>query len=215
MRRKVVLLGQDIGYSASPAIHAVAFASVGIDAEYAIRDIGPEELPEAVAALRQDAFLGANVTIPHKRAVVSLVDRRSSEVDRLGAANTLVHIGAELVAYNTDLPALRDEIADLRSGPFGAALILGAGGASAAARAALEDLGWSDVRVLSRDRWPDLEDELAVAGLLINATPIGTAGDDSPVPASMLRPDLAVLDLVYRPSPTRLVRDARKSGAPA
>jgi shikimate dehydrogenase len=215
VKRHVALLGRGIGYSASPAIHNAAFAAVGIDAEYTLRDVSDDELPAAVGNVRTAAYLGANVTTPHKRAVCSLADRRSADVERLGAANTLVHIGGELIAYNTDLAAIRDELADLKPQPFGAAVILGAGGASAAAQAALADLGWDDVRVLDRSRWAQMEAELAGAGIVVNATPIGTGSDDSPVPAAWLRPNLAVFDLVYRPSPTRVVREARATGAPA
>ncbi len=215
MKRQVALLGRGIGYSASPAIHNAAFAAVGIDAEYMLLDVGDSELAAAVQDLRTAAYLGANVTTPHKRAVCSLVDRRSPDVERLGAANTLVHIGGELIAYNTDLAAIRDELADLKPQPFEAAVILGAGGASAAARAALADLRWDDIRVLDRSRWAQMEAELAVAGLVVNATPIGTGTDDSPVSDAWLRRDLAVFDLVYRPSPTRLVREARATGGPA
>jgi shikimate dehydrogenase len=81
-------------------------------------------------------------------------------------------------------------------------------------QAALADAGAS-VEVLDRSRWAALAKLLATADLLVNATPIGTESDECPVPAGVLRRDLAVLDLVYRPSPTRLVRDARSAGARA
>jgi shikimate dehydrogenase len=68
---------------------------------------------------------------------------------------------------------------------------------------------------VDRQRWPELPTLLADADLLVNATPIGTGSDETPIEADSLRPDLAVLDLVYRPTPTRLVREARAIGAPA
>ena len=92
------------------------------------------------------------------------------------------------------------------------AVVLGNGGASRAVRDALEELE-VDVDVVDRGRWPELPSLLADANLLVNATPVGTASDDSPIPARLLRADLAVLDLVYRPTPTRLVREARGVGA--
>ena len=215
MTRRVVLLGQGIGYSASPAIHNAAFAVAGIDVKYSLCDIGAEEVMRAVEEIRTANYLGANVTAPYKRTVCSLVDRRSDDVQRLGVANTLVHIGAQLIAYNTDLAAVREELADLLPQTGGTAVILGAGGASAAVQAALADLGWRDLRAIDRGHWAGIEDELGVADLVVNATPIGTGSDESPVPPAWLRPDLAVFDLVYRPSPSRLVRDARATGAPA
>jgi shikimate dehydrogenase len=209
---QVVLLGHHIGYSASPAMHNAAFAALGIDARYELADVPSDALADAVAALRAVERLGANVTQPHKLAVCDLVDELSPEVRRLGAANTIVRSGDRLVAHNTDLPALAAELAAL--GRFGRAVILGAGGASRAAQAALADAG-AVVEVVDRARWHELPNALATADLMVNATPIGTGSGETPVPASLLRPDLAVLDLVYRPTPTRLVREALAAGANA
>jgi len=207
-----VLLGHHIGYSASPAMHNAAFAALGIAARYELEDVSADALADAVAALREPGRIGANVTQPHKQAVCDLVDVLAPEVERIGAANTIVRSGDRLVAHNTDLPAAAGEIADL--GGFRSAAILGAGGASRAVQAALADAG-TYVAVIDRATWRMLADVLSTADLLVNATPIGTGSDDSPVPAGVLRPDLAVLDLVYRPSPTRLVLDARAIGAQA
>jgi shikimate dehydrogenase len=208
----VVLIGQHIGYSASPAIHNAAFAASGIDARYELADVTSERLTDAVDELRGPGRIGANVTQPHKLAVCDLVDELAPDVERLGAANTIVRHGSRLTAHNTDLPALAAELADL--GSFRTAVVLGAGGASRAAQAALTDAGVI-VQVVDRAGWTTLPDVLADVDLVVNATPIGTGADESPVPASLLRPDLAVLDLVYRPSPTRLVREARAAGAAA
>jgi shikimate dehydrogenase len=209
---RVVLLGHHIGYSASPAMHNAAFAAVGMDARYDLADVAPDALADAVAALRAPDRLGANVTQPHKLAVCDLVDELAPEVRRLGAANTILRSGDRLVAHNTDLPAVAVELAAL--GPFERVVILGAGGASRAAQAALADAG-ALVDVIDRSRWQELPDALAAADALVNATPIGTGSDETPVPSDLLRPDLAVLDLVYRPSPTRLVREALAAGANA
>jgi shikimate dehydrogenase len=207
----VVLLGHGIGYSASPAMHDAAFAACGIDARYELADVPPDGLAGAVARLREPDRMGANVTKPHKLAVCSLVDELASEVRRLGAANTIVRAGDRLVARNTDLAALA---AELPVRPR-RAVVLGAGGASRAAVAALEDAGCPDIRVVGRRSWSTLPETLHDMELVINATPIGTASEETPIPAEHLRRDLAVLDLVYRPSPTRLVREARAAGAEA
>lgn len=207
-----VLIGHRIGYSASPAMHDAAFAAVGMDARYELVDVPADALFGAVAALRGPERIGANVTQPHKLAVCELVDELSPDVDRLGAANTVLRSGSRLVAHNTDLPALQAELADF--GSFHAAVVLGVGGASRAVQAALADAGAS-VEVVDRSRWHSLPHLLPAADLLVNATPVGTASDESPVPAELLGKDLAVLDLVYRPSPTRLVREARAAGATA
>jgi shikimate dehydrogenase len=214
MTALVVLLGEGIGYSASPAVHNAAFAALGFDARYELRDVPAAQLASEVAALRGTDRLGANVTKPHKMAVCDLVDELAPEVERLSAANTIVRNGDRLVAHNTDLRALKTELRELAGAPR-RALVLGAGGASRAAVAALEDLRHEPV-VLTRATWNRLSDEMQRADLLINATPIGTQDSAAtPVPAELLRPDLAVLDLVYRPSPTRLVREAQAIGAQA
>lgn len=209
MTALAVLLGHEIGYSASPAMHNAAFAALEIDARYELRDVDADALPAEVEALRAADRIGANVTKPHKVAVCDLVDELGPEVQRLGAANTIVRLGDRLVARNTDLPALSAEL------PPGVrhAVVLGAGGASRAVVDALLVAGCEDVVVVDRGRWPSLPEALQMADLLVNATPIGTGSGETPVPAELLRAEMAVLDLVYRPSPSRLVRDARAAGA--
>jgi shikimate dehydrogenase len=211
MTALAVLLGHGIGYSASPAIHNAAFAALELDARYELRDVAADGLEAEVEALRAGDRIGANVTKPHKVAVCNLVDDVGPEVRRLGAANTIIRYGDRLVARNTDLPALRAEL------PPGVrrAVVLGSGGASRAAVDALKDAGCSAVVVVDRARWSNMPGALMTADLLVNATPIGTDSDETPVPAGLLRPGVAVLDLVYRPSPTRLVREARAAGARA
>lgn len=211
MTALAVLLGQGIGYSASPAMHNAAFAALEADARYELRDVEPHELAAEVAALRAGDRIGANVTRPYKTTICALVDELGPEVKRLGAANTIVRYGERLVAHNTDLPALRAEL------PPGIrrAVVLGSGGASRAAVDALHAAGCEGVLVIDRARWANLPGALMTADLMVNATPIGTDADDTPVPANLLRREMAVLDLVYRPSPSRLVRDARAAGARA
>jgi len=207
-----VLLGHHIGYSASPAMHNAAFAELGMDARYELADVPTDDLAAAVDGLRGPDRLRANVTQPHKLAVCELVDALSPEAERLRAANTIMRDGDRLVGHNTDLPALAAELAGM--GPVSAAAVLGVGGASRAVQAALADAGVTTFAV-DRRRWEAIPDILAECQLLVNATPIGTGSDESPVREELLRPDLAVLDLVYRPSPTRLVREARAVGATA
>jgi shikimate dehydrogenase len=206
-----VLLGRGIGYSASPAMHNAAFAALGMDARYELRDVDPASLGGEVTALLHDGRIGANVTQPHKIAVCELVDELGSEVRRLGAANTIVRDGDRLIARNTDLEALVNELPPR----VDRAVVLGAGGASRAVVAALQDIGCQQTLVIDRARWANLPGALVTADLLVNATPLGTDSNETPVPADLLRPDLRVVDLVYRPAPTRLVREARESGAAA
>jgi shikimate dehydrogenase len=211
MSGRVLLLGQHIGYSASPAIQNAAFQAFRLALRYELADVPSEALPAAIAGLRHEA--GANVTQPHKVAAMALVDELATDAERAGALNTIVSDDGRLIGYNTDLPAIAAELAELAPDAR-RAIVLGSGGASHAVVAALADAG-ATTTVVTRQQWDDLPNLLRDADLLVNATPIGTASDVSPLPAEWLRPDLAVLDLVYRPSPTRLVREARAAGARA
>jgi shikimate dehydrogenase len=211
------VLGHRIGHSASPAMMAAAFSALGLPHRYVIADVSDEDLAEAVDLLRDDGFGGANVTAPHKVAVAGLVDSRSPDAERAGAVNTIVKHGARLIGHNTDLPALVEAVQRLCPDGVGVAVVLGAGGAARSVALALEVAGASGVTLLARSdgTWEEMRDRLAAADIVVNATPIGTQIDESPVVTELLRPALAVLDLVYRPSPTRLVREARAAGARA
>ncbi len=213
MTERVVLVGRDIGYSASPAMHDAAFTELGLDWRYELADVPADALPEIVRQLHHGEFAGANVTKPYKAAVMPLLDALSEAAERVAAVNTIVRSAdGRLLGDNTDLPALASELA--RLGSFQQAVVLGRGGAARTAAAALADAGAS-VRLVGRDGWATLPALLESADLLVNATPVGTAEDVSPVPAELHRPGLSVLDLVYRPSPTRLVREAGATGADA
>jgi shikimate dehydrogenase len=211
------LLGQGIAYSASPAMMAAAFGALGLPHRYVLADVPAEDVLGTVAQLRAADAGGANVTVPHKAAVAALMDEVSDIAREADAVNTVVREGDRLVGHNTDMPATVEAISRMRPAGVGHALILGAGGVSRAVRLALAKVGVERVSVLRRSdgSMGRLADEITTADLLVNATPVGTGSDESPVPANLLRDDLAVLDLVYRPSPTRLVRDARSVGAAA
>jgi shikimate dehydrogenase len=216
----VRLIGRHIYYSASPQMHAAAFAALGLPHRYEMADVPVADLPRVVAGLREPDSLGANVTVPHKAAVLELLDEVEPLARRAEAVNTIVRRKGRLLGFNTDIPAMTDEIRLLRPTPR-QAVILGKGGGARAVSIALEAIGAGQVTLVSRSgdddsvAWERLPEVLREADLLVNATPVGTDADESPVSAKLLRKDLAVLDLVYRPSPTRLVRDARAAGAPA
>lgn len=216
----VRLIGQDIGYSASPVMQMAAFRALDLPHDYLLMDISATDLPRTVGALRESDSLGANVTRPHKAAVAGSMDELDPVARELGAVNTVVRREDQLVGYNTDLPALIDAISDLRASACHA-VVLGAGGASRAVVRALTESGAQWITVVARRAaraaitWDRLPAILPHADLLVNATPVGTDPEDTPLPQELLHGGLAVLDLVYRPSPTRLVREARAAGAPA
>jgi shikimate dehydrogenase len=211
------LLGHGIAYSASPAMMNAAFGALGLPHRYVLADIAPSDVEATVTDLRAADAGGANVTVPHKGAVAALMDDVSDVAREADAVNTVVRDGSRLVGHNTDMPATIEAIRRLRPNGVGHVLILGAGGVSRAVQLALNRVGVERVTVLRRSdgSMARLAAEIATADLLVNASPVGTGTDESPVAADLLRSDLAVLDLVKRPSPPRLARDASAAGGAA
>jgi len=215
-----------------------AFDELGVDARYELWDKPPIDLADAVAELRTDDFLGANVTIPHKERVVPMVDRLTEEASATGAVNTITREGKRLVGHNTDVAGLKvalDKLVGRQKMPK-QAVILGAGGGSRAVVYGLIREGFQRIVVFNRHLhraeglvkhfgrtaahmelrampWHDsiLESEIAKTKVLINATSIGLTSDASPIPAEFLNDELLVLDLIY--AKTRLLRDAHAAGA--
>src|SRR3989442_7474152 len=118
-RRRVVLIGQGITYSASPAMQSAAFASIGLDWTYELSDVPPAQLAGAVTALRTPAYAGANVTIPHKVAVIPLLDGLDSQAEATGAVNTIRREGSRLLGSNTDVAGIEGALGEVGLGPEG------------------------------------------------------------------------------------------------
>jgi len=237
MTKRVVLIGHPVAHSLSAAMQQAAFDHLGIDAAYELWDRPPADLAEALAELRTDEFLGANITIPHKERVVPLVDRQTEEAHATGAVNTLTREGKKLVGHNTDVAGFKlalDKLVGRQKMPR-YAVVLGAGGGARAVVHSLVREGFQRVIVFNRHLhrgeqlvkhfgrsaahmdlrampWHEsiIEAELSKSKVLINATSIGLGDDASPIPAQILTPDLFVLDLIYRP--TRLLREAASAG---
>jgi shikimate dehydrogenase len=237
MTKRVVLIGHPVAHSLSGAMHQAAFDKLGIDARYELWDRAPGTLAEAIAELRTEDFLGANITIPYKERVVPLVDRQTDEAHITGAINTLTKEGRKLVGHNTDVVGFKtalDKAVGKQKMPRHA-VILGAGGGSRAVVSALIREGFQRVIVFNRHLhraeamvkhfsksaahmelrampWHEsiIEAELAKTKVLINATSIGLLADETPIPAEILRPELLVLDLIY--AQTRLLREAASAG---
>ena len=233
------LIGDPVAHSLSPVLHNAAFAHVGMDARYELWPTPATALAERVESLRAPDVLGANVTLPHKRAVLALLDRVEPAVDVIGAANTIIRAeNGMLVGDNTDMPAV---LATLREDagyePEGqTAVILGASGAARAAAVALIHANIARVLVVNRtlERAEELladvlaavdadpllfactpdaldQDVLHKATLIVNATSLGWHGNETPLAATLIPPDALVFDMVYRQ--TQLLRDAAARGA--
>lgn len=220
----VCLLGNPISHSLSPHLHSAAFAACGIDAVYVACAV--TDVPAAVGGLRALGAIGANVTVPHKRAVWEVVTRRTDEAALIGAANTLFRDETgEWVAENTDAVGLLHVlIDDVRLAADDGVVVLGAGGAARAAAVAVGRVG-ARVRVEARRTSAAAEVQaLAVTAgarhlptdatptLVINATPLGLHGERLPERFHHLADGQAALDLTYGANPSPFVADARARG---
>lgn len=229
------VIGDPVAHSLSPALHQPALDLLGIPATYERWHTSAAEVPQRVESLRAADVLGANVTVPHKLAVMGLVDEVSHTAQRAGAVNTIVNRNGRLVGDNTDVYGFRTALQGAMQGQtVTTAVILGAGGAARAAVLALEEMGSQRIIVVNRNReraerlLKDLEipqAELAalesdlfhqnfpLADAVINATSLGWKPEDSPLAATLL--DLlpvqaVVFDMTYRE--TALLRAASARG---
>ena len=218
----VLLLGYPISRSLSPAIQNAAFTALGIDCRYVLREIDRAGLAGAVGELRaDDRILGANVTIPHKEAVIPLLDDLDPLARKVGAVNTISRQGARLKGWNTDVVGFQRALNEQfpspargggQGGGFQRVAIIGAGGAARAVAAALQptaDQLWVIARSLAQARrlctdlgierggpvdLSQLRGTLTMADLVVNATP-----SDLP-PADLLQPNQRLFDLRSRRS---------------
>jgi shikimate dehydrogenase len=232
--RTVGIMGWPVSHSLSPAIHNAAFAALGLDWVYVPLPVHPLQLQGALSGLGAMGFAGANVTMPHKAAVADLVDELSDDARRLHAVNTIVSDGERLRGENTDAPGFERFLKlDVGVDTAGrSALILGAGGASRACALALARGGVASITVAARE--PDRVSDVAAAveglgtgvravafdeatavdaDLIVNATPLGTRQETLPVP--VLGPGTVVVDLLYHPTVTPLLVQARAVGSAA
>jgi shikimate dehydrogenase len=233
------LFGYPLDHSLSPVMHNTAFAACGLNYHYVLLPSSPEDFGPLVMESRERGLIGWNVTVPHKERMLRYLDGMSAEVEAVGACNTVRVEDAKLVGFNTDVHGFMralGEAGGIEAG--GKAILIGAGGASRAVAWALASAG-HDLLILSRR--PDqaevvatslqvprgvsvehgalnstvLGDGLKEACLLVNCTPVGQwpHTDESPLPLTTRIPQhVLVYDLVYRPRPTRLLRQAAEAG---
>jgi shikimate dehydrogenase len=204
-------------------MHNAAFRALGMDGwSYELLDVAPEGLPTAVVRIRELDAAGANVTIPHKQAVMQHLDGVDPPALRARAVNTISREGTRLVGSNTDVAAIRAAVDELGLVAAGAAVvILGAGGSARAAAVALD--GAHIAFVCRHPQQADLPGRVVAWGdpmvpklvrsadLLINATPLGRR-DEMPLRPAALPSHGSVVDLVYVTGGTPLVRKARSLG---
>jgi shikimate dehydrogenase len=231
---RIGVIGDPVSHSLSPALHQPALDALGIPATYERWHTAASDIPERIRGLREPDVLGASVTVPHKIAVMPLLDEISPAASRAGAVNTIVNRDGQLFGDNTDIYGFGVTVAEALAGARPRmALVLGAGGAARAVALALEAAGITEIVVANRDvdraaklasdlmpapvRAAALSDALLAnalprAGLLVNATSLGWHAGEIPIEETwldMLPSDAVVADLTYRDTDLLVAAAAR------
>jgi len=231
-----LVVGQPIKHSLSPLMHNLSLQYHSIDAEYAAVELSARSVPDFIAWINNDKFLGCNITIPYKQQFLDVPDLLSPEVTAVGAMNTLSKDddGHIIKGFNTDIYGFKqplyayDDVLD-----HGRAIVFGTGGASLAVQYALMEMGFEEIILVSRKprsasmlknpaftravdytQWQSFAEE---AGLFINTTPLGMGelSNESPVEhadADLLEGKICY-DLVYNPITTNFLAIAESAGA--
>lgn len=231
------VVGYPIEHSISPAIQQAALDCVGIDARYERWSVPPADLAAWAASLRAPDVLGANVTIPHKEALIPLLDELDASARDIGAVNTVLKRDGRLVGANTDAAGFGRALADAGYTPGnGAAVMLGAGGAARAVGHALLAAGVQRLAIFNRDAAraralaralagprplidafaldaPEIDAHLAACELLVNTTSVGMRPGECLLRPEQVPARALVVDVIYRPAETALLAEAARRGA--
>lgn len=229
------VIGRPVAHSRSPLLHKHWLRTYGLAGDYVPMEVREDDLAQVIAALPRAGFVGVNVTIPYKVAVLSLADQLSDRATLIGAANTLIfRRDGKVHADNTDgygfVASLRQSAPDWRA-DRGPVAVLGAGGAARAVVCALLDEKAPEILVANRTRnkaedlksafgarvtvvdWNHAGEMLEDAATVVNTTSLGMTGmPDLRLAFDRLRPDAVVTDLVYAPLRTRLLEEASARG---
>ena len=233
------VIGDPIEHTLSPIMHNAAFKALKLDFAFLVFKVKVADVEKAVSGMRALGIHGLNVTMPHKSAVINYLDEVDQAAKAIGSVNTILNKDGRLFGFNTDgvgaLQALRENGVEPRGKKV---LLLGAGGAARAiaytlAREADELVILNrtakqaaelanllkqtfDRKVVADALSPNaIKDTLQDSDVLINATSVGMKpnANQTPVAFEWLRPDLAVMDIVYNPVETKLAKDAKAAGA--
>jgi shikimate dehydrogenase len=237
--RVCAIIGDPVEHSLSPVMHNAAFKELELNLVYVAFTVTRNELKDAISGARSLGLLGLNVTMPHKNAVITYLDETDSTAKAIGAVNTILNEQGKLIGFNTDGNGALIALKENGISPDGKKmLILGAGGAAKAiayqAAQEVEELvilnrtseKAEKLAELLRKKFGKkvkggalsaevLKKELKTTDILVNATSVGMHPDvnRSPVPSDLLRSDLCVMDIIYNPLETKLVKDAKSVGA--
>lgn len=234
MKKWFAVIGDPIAHSKSPFMHNAWFQQMGIDAAYIPIHVKSENLGEAVSALKLLGASGWNVTVPHKEAIIPLLDELDPMAEKMGAVNTVVRQeDGTLKGYNTDgagfVHSLEEAVGKNLEKPV---LLVGAGGASRGIAFALKQYGYKQVDIANRTvskaeaiiqelgegsalSLDEAENRLSQYGIIIQATSLGLSTGEQKLPISLehLQKGAIVADIVYNPLMTPFLIEAEKRGA--
>jgi len=232
--KRAFVIGHPIAHSRSPLIHTHWLETHGIAGSYTAMDVAPDALPDFFAEFRAGAFVGGNVTVPHKPAAFAAADSRDPLAETIGAVNTLVRRPDGLFGFNTDYLGFLGNLDQAAPGwdtGLGAAIVLGAGGAARAILVALRARGVPRIHLLNRTpanaaalatalggpiaagALADFDRLAPRAGLVVNCSTVGMHGTRfESLDVTRLPPGAVVNDLVYVPLDTPLLAAAREAG---
>lgn len=211
------LIGRNIAYSFSPKYFTAKFERENIPAEYKLFDLA--EISE-VENLLKSGISGLNVTIPYKQEVIPFLDEITGAANEINAVNTIQLKNGKCIGHNTDVIGFRDSIAPLLKEHHRKALILGTGGASKAVKYVFSELDIA-FKVVSRSlgdfTYDELTPEIVEAyQIIVNCTPLGTSPnvDKCPdLPYDAITSQHLAYDLIYNPSETKFLQQAKAQGA--
>jgi shikimate dehydrogenase len=226
---RLAVLGHPVGHSRSPTMQTAALEALGLAQEWSYEavDVAPDEFEERAQAMMGEGFVGANVTVPHKGAALSIADALSETAREIGAANTLSFAEGAIRADNTDAQGFLDSLPQSPRGTR--TLVLGAGGAARAIVWALVREGvevdvWNRTELRSVHLCEELggtptgpDPDPGSYGLIVNSTAVGLRGEDPfaelPLMPEGFTAEQIVVDMVYGKEPSSLLAAATKAGA--
>ncbi len=233
------VIGDPIEHTLSPIMHNAAFNALNLDYVFLAFKVKPTEVENAINGMRALNIRGLNVTMPHKTPVLKYLDRTDLSAQIINSVNTILNRDNKLFGFNTDgvgaLKALRENGVELKGRKV---LLLGAGGAARAIAYTMAKEA-DELAVLNRSLKPaqelakllektankkivsgslspkEIQQNLQDSDVLINATSVGMKpkAEESPVAPRLLRPNLAVMDIVYNPIESKLAKEAKVAGA--
>lgn len=229
------VIGKPIVHSLSPVIHEAAFVAAGRAGRFVARECDSTDVAQVLDDLKSQGVIGVSVTMPLKEVIVTLVDELSPDAERLQAVNCLSFHEGRITGHNTDGDGCCDALEEIAGASISGstAVVLGAGGAAKSVVLALVRRG-AHVIVVNRTHEKAQQvvtlaahhvpsgtgsvrvgtaESIADASILVNATSIGMNTEELPIPRELLHPGLVVLDAVYSPLDTALLRAARHAGA--